>query len=45
MAALRNVVIGLIRSAGETDVAAAGRRFAAQPWAALALIGIPARTE
>ena len=41
MAALRNLVIGLMRTAGETNVAAAGRRFAAQPWAALALIGIP----
>ena len=30
-----------MRTAGETNVAAAGRRFAAQPWAALALIGIP----
>ena len=45
MAALRNLVIGLMRTAGETNFAAAGRRFAAQPWAALALIGIPARIE
>ena len=45
MAALRNLVIGLMRTAGETNIAAAGRRFAAQPWAALALIGIPARIE
>jgi site-specific recombinase XerD len=43
--ALRNLVIGLMRTAGETNIAAAGRRFAAQPWAALALIGIPARIE
>ena len=41
MVALRNLVIGLMRSAGETDIAAACRCFAAQPWAALALIGIP----
>jgi hypothetical protein len=45
MAALRNLVIGLVRTAGETNIAAAGRRFAAQPWAALALICIPARIE
>ncbi len=42
MAALRNVVIGLMRWAGETNIAAACRRFAAQPWAALALLGIKA---
>jgi predicted transposase YbfD/YdcC len=40
MAALRNTAIGLMRSAGETNIAAACRRFAAQPWLALALIGI-----
>src|SRR5215475_14154454 len=40
MAALRNTVIGLMRWAGETNVAAACRRFAAQPQAALHLIGI-----
>lgn len=40
MAALRNTVIGLMRSAGETNIAAACRRFAAQPWSALALIGV-----
>jgi hypothetical protein len=40
MAALRNLAIGLMRSAGEPNIAAACRRFAAQPWAALALIGI-----
>jgi len=45
MAALRNLVIGLMHTAGETNIAAAGRRFAAQPWTALALIGIPARIE
>ena len=45
MAALRNLAISLMRIAGEPNIAAACRRFAAQPWAALALIGIPARIE
>jgi predicted transposase YbfD/YdcC len=40
MAAFRNTAIGLMRRAGETNIAAACRRFAAQPWAALSLIGI-----
>jgi predicted transposase YbfD/YdcC len=40
MAALRNAVIGLIRWAGHTNIAAACRHFAAQPQAALHLIGI-----
>jgi predicted transposase YbfD/YdcC len=40
MAALRNTVIGLMRKAGETNIAAACRRFAAQPACALELIGI-----
>jgi predicted transposase YbfD/YdcC len=40
MAAIRNTAIGLMRGAGETNIAAACRRFAAQPWLALALIGI-----
>jgi len=40
MAALRNIVIGLMRSAGHTNMAADCRRFAAQPRAALHLIGI-----
>jgi predicted transposase YbfD/YdcC len=40
LAALRNTVIGLMRSAGYTNMAAACRRFAAQPRAALHLIGI-----
>ena len=40
MAALRNTVIGLMRWAGYTNMAAACRRFAAQPRAALRLIGI-----
>ena len=40
MAALRNTVIGLMRQAGHTNIAAACRRFAAQPTLALALMGI-----
>jgi hypothetical protein len=40
MAALRNTVIGLTRWAGATNIAAACRRFAAQPALALELIGI-----
>lgn len=40
MAALRNTTIGLLRWAGHTNIAAAGRRLAAQPAQALALIGI-----
>lgn len=40
MAALHNTVIGLMRWAGYTNMAAACRRFAAQPKAALHLIGI-----
>jgi predicted transposase YbfD/YdcC len=40
LAALRNTAISLLRWSGESNIAAAGRRFAAQPWAALALIGI-----
>jgi predicted transposase YbfD/YdcC len=40
MAALRNTVIGLMRGAGQTNIAAACRRFAAQPEAALKLLGI-----
>lgn len=40
MAALRNTAIGLMRWNGERSIAAACRRFAAQPWSALALLGI-----
>lgn len=40
MAAIRNVAVTLLRANGETNLAAAGRRFAAQPEAALALIGL-----
>jgi predicted transposase YbfD/YdcC len=40
MAALRNTAIGLLRCAGHSNIAAAGRRLAAQPLQALALIGL-----
>ena len=40
MAAFRNTAIGLMHCVGETNIAAACRRFAATPWAALALIGL-----
>jgi predicted transposase YbfD/YdcC len=40
MAAFRNTALGLMHWAGETNIAAACRRFAAQPWSALALMGI-----
>ena len=40
MAAIRNTVIGLMRSAGKTSIAAACREFAAKPRTALELIGI-----
>jgi predicted transposase YbfD/YdcC len=42
MAALRNTTITVLRCAGESNIAAACRRLAAQPTAALALIGIRA---
>ena len=45
MAALRNTTIGLRRCAGATNIAAACRYYAAQPWAALTLLGIEPRTE
>jgi hypothetical protein len=41
MAALRNLTIGLWRCAGATNLAAAGRWYAAHPADALALLGIP----
>jgi len=40
MAALRNTAIGLLRSAGYTNIAKACRQMAAQPARVLALIGI-----
>ncbi len=41
MAALRNTVIGLLRATGDDRIARAHRRYAAHPWDALALIGLP----
>ena len=43
MAAIRNLVIGLMRWLGHTNIAAACRYFAARPWEALEAMGI--RTE
>lgn len=40
LAAIRNLAIGLLRLAGETNIAAACRRFAAQPSLACAAVGI-----
>lgn len=40
MAALRNTAIGLLRSTGATNIAAATRRMAARPTEALTLLGI-----
>jgi len=41
MAALRNTIIGLIRTTGTTQIVATSRRLAARPWDALALLGCP----
>ena len=40
MSSLRNTVLGLMRKARESNIAAACQKYAAQPRAALALIGI-----
>ncbi|HEV2132061.1 MAG TPA: ISAs1 family transposase, partial [Longimicrobiaceae bacterium] len=40
LAALRTTTIGLLRAAGHTNLVAAGRYYAAPPWAALALLGV-----
>jgi hypothetical protein len=40
MAALRNAAIGRMRQAGHNNIAAACRYSSAQPWKALALLGI-----
>jgi len=40
MAALHNTAIGLLRGTGATNIAAACRYYAAQPQAALALLGL-----
>ena len=44
MATFRNTAISVLRTSGETNIAAACRRLAAQPWQALALLGIPCPT-
>jgi hypothetical protein len=41
MAALRNTAIGLLRAAGINQIAKAYRQYAANPWLALELLGIP----
>jgi predicted transposase YbfD/YdcC len=41
MAALRNVVLGLLRQAGAANIAAALRHYSYKPAEALALLGIP----
>jgi predicted transposase YbfD/YdcC len=41
MATLRNVVVGLLRQAGATNIAAALRHYSYKPAKALALLGIP----
>lgn len=40
MAARRNTIIGLVRATGAAGIARAHRRYAANPWAALALLGL-----
>lgn len=45
MAAFRNTAIGLLRVSGNSNIAAACRRLAAQPRSALALIGLARTTE
>jgi predicted transposase YbfD/YdcC len=40
MAAIRNTAIGLMRRAGQQNIAAATRHYAAQPYAAVALLGL-----
>ncbi len=41
LAALRNTAMGRLPLSGASNVAAAARRFAARPWEALRLLGIP----
>lgn len=45
MTSLRNAVISLMRSLGEPNIAAACRRFSAQPTAALAALGVATNIE
>ena len=41
MAAFRNLALGLLRTLGEVNIAAACRRYATQPAHALAALGLP----
>ena len=45
LAALRNTALTLLRRAGETNIAAACRRYAAQPALALAAVGLTPENE
>jgi predicted transposase YbfD/YdcC len=45
LAAMRNRAIGLLRLGGATNIAAASRRYAAQPAVALAAVGLTADNE
>jgi predicted transposase YbfD/YdcC len=45
MTSLRNTAIGMMRLMGAPNIAAACRTFAAQPWTALAVIGVPERIK
>ena len=41
LAALRNLVIGMLRLGGVKNIAAALRHYAWKPWETLHLIGLP----
>jgi predicted transposase YbfD/YdcC len=45
LAGVRNLAIGLLRLAGQQNIAAGTRYYAARPWEALALLGIPSTTK
>jgi hypothetical protein len=45
LAAVRNVAMSLLRLAGHQNIAAGTRYYAARPWEALALLGIPSTTK
>ena len=42
LAALRNLVIGMLRLGGVKNISAALRHYGWKPWETLALIGLPA---
>ena len=42
LAAMRNLVIGMLRLCGVKNIAAALRHYGWKPWETLALIGLPA---